>query len=308
MEILEALKGIELTEDQVKALDKFFEDWKTKTTAAIEQKYTEGIDLEKYILKADAEKAFALFESDCEAAFDLFENDAEKAFALFEEDAEEAFKLGIDDVQKTYTENMAVALQEIYDEVSDRVKKDFMESKEYKTIQQLKNLVLPLLEDSDHDLVAKIKSLSEETAQKDEEIKTLAKQNAITTLLKDIPAEYVETVESFIAAGKDEDEVIERFNTIVEMLETKMAVGTKGEDGEKRFARKTKPAEETKPVTEEVGTKEEQKPITEETKPKEKSEDGKPVFRSILEEVEGKREIKPLDEKTAAIIDKVFKF
>lgn len=306
MEILEALKGIELTEDQVKALDKFFEDWKTKTTAAIEQKYTEGVDLEKYILKTDAEKAFALFESDCEAAFDLFENDAEKAFALFEEDAEEAFKLGIDDVQKTYTENMAVALQEIYDEVSERVKKDFMESKEYKTIQQLKNLVLPLLEDSDHDLVAKIKSLSEETAQKDEEIKTLAKQNAITTLLKDIPEEYVETVEEFISAGKDEDEVIERFNTIVEMLETKIAVGTKGEDGEKRFARKTKP---TTPVTEEAtATKEEQKPITEETKPEEKkSEDGKPVFRSILEEVDGKREITPIDEKTAAIIDKIFK-
>jgi len=307
MEILEALKGIELTEDQVKALDKFFEDWKTTTVAAIEKKYMEGVDTEKYILKADAEKAFALFESDCEAAFDLFENDAEKAFGLFEEDAEEAFKLGIDDVQKTYTENMAVALQEIYDEVSDRVKKDFMESKEYKTIQQLKNLVLPLLEDTDHDLVAKIKSLSEETEKKDEEIKLLAKQNAITTLLKDIPADYVETVEEFISAGKDEDEVIERFNTIVEMLETKLAVGTKSEDGEKRFARKTKPAEETKPVTEEAGaTKEEQTPITEETQTK-KSEDGKPVFRSILEEVDGKREIAPIDQKTAAIIDKIFK-
>lgn len=305
MEILEALKGIELTEDQVKALDKFFEDWKTTTVAAIEKKYMEGVDTEKYILKADAEKAFALFESDCEAAFDLFEADAEKAFALFEEDAEEAFKLGIDDVQKTYTENMAVALQEIYDEVSDRVKKDFMESKEYKTIQQLKNLVLPLLEDTDHDLVAKIKSLSEETKKKDEEIKSLAKQNAISTLLKDIPEEYVSVVEEFITPGKDEDEVIERFNTIVEALETKLAIGTK-ETGEKRFARKNKPTETV--VTEEVATKETQKPITEETKPEEKkSEDGKPVFRSILEEVDGKREIAPIDEKTAAIIDKIFK-
>lgn len=305
MDILKALENVDLNDEQIAALDKFFEEFKTKITNDIAKKYEEGVDTEKYILREQAEQAFAMFEADCERAFDLFEDDAEQAFAMFEEDAEKAFELGVDDVQKTYTENMAMALQEVYDEVSERVKKDFLESKEYKTIQKLKDLIIPLLEETDNDLVAKIKSLSEETEKKDEEIQKLAKANAITTLLKDIPEEYVATVEEFISAGKTEDEVIERFNTIVEMLETKLSVSKKQEE-EKRFARKQKTEEPTKPVTEET-KKEEVKPTTEEVVEDKKSEDGKPVFRSILEEVETREaKITPLNDRESAIIDKIF--
>lgn len=292
MEILEVLKDIELTDQQTTALDKFFEEFKTKITNDVAKQYSEGIDTEKYVLREDAEKAFALFESDCEKAFDLFEDDADKAFGLFEEDAEAAFNLGVEDVQKIYTENMTVALQEVYDEVSERVKKDFLESKEYRTIQKLKDLIIPLLEDTDNDLVEKIKAISDEKEQILEENKKLSKTTMITTLLKDIPSEYVETVEEFISLGKDEDEVIERFNSIVEMME-KQFTSKKEEIDEMRFARKTKPT---------------QKPITEDTKPKEEqTEDGMPVFRSILEEAESKEaKIPAFDDKFNAIINKVF--
>jgi len=294
MDLLKILDGIEVNDEQIAALDKFFEDYKIKIKAEVEKQYSEGVDTEKYVLREDAEKAFALFEADCEKAFDMFEADAEKAFAMFEEDAEAAFNLGVEDVQKTYTENMTVALQEVYDEVAERVKKDFLESREYKTIQSLKDLIIPLLEDSDNDLVAKIKALNEEKEQVEVENKKLAKTNMITTLLKDIPKEFVATVEEFISGGKDEDEVIERFNTIVETLETKLQIETR--DEEKRFARKIKPAQEPT------------KPVTEDTKPEEKkAEDGKPVFRSILEEAESKEaKIQPLDDKFNAIINKVF--
>lgn len=297
MDILKALEGIDLNDEQIAALDKFFEEYKNKISADVKKQYSEGVDTEQYVLKADADKAFAMFEADCEKAFDLFEKDAERAFELFEEDAEAAFNLGVEDVQKTYTENMAQALQEIYDEVNERVKKDFLESKEYKTIQKLKDLIVPLLEDTDHDLVAKIKELSEEKEQVEIQNKELAKDKAIATLLKDIPAEYTETVKNFISAGKDEDDVIERFNSIVEMIETKLSTPEQTSvAGEKRFARKETKKEETTPVTEEK-----------QTIIKKDKEDAKPVFSSVFEEAAQKEsEVQPFDNKFSAIIDKVF--
>jgi len=295
MDILKALGNVDLDDTQIAALDKFFEEYRIKITDDVKQQYSENVDTDKYILREKAEEAFALFESDCEAAFELFEKDAERAFELFEGDAEKAFDLGVEDIQKTYTENMAQALQETYDDIAERVKKDFLESKEYKTIQKLKDLVMPLLEDSDSDLVEKIKSLNEEKEKVEEENKHLAKSNAINTLLKDIPMEYEETVKEFISAGNDEEEVIERFNTIVEMIETKLSIGKpKVDDKEIRFARK-----QAAPIVEEKVVS---APVKEE-----KKEESKQVFRSVYEESERREaEIKPLDEKFNAIIDKVF--
>lgn len=265
--LMDLFSDIELSEEQITALDDFFKQHREKIVKEVMEEHklssenTNVIDEEKYVSREDAEKAFELFENDCREAFDLFEKDAERAFELFEEDAEKAFELANEDLKKEYTENMAKALQEVYSDIEERVKKDFMESKEYKTISKIKDLILPLLEESDHDLVEKIKSISEEKEKVEKENKELSREKTINILMKDIPAEYSETIEAFISKGKSEDEIIERFNAIIEMMET----GQKVETTERpKFAKRSK--EETTPVTEEKkeDKKEEQKPITEE--------------------------------------------
>lgn len=266
MDFLKIFDNIELSEEQITALDDFFKQHREKLKNEFMEEYkvssegTKVIDEEKYVLREDAEKAFELFENDCKEAFDLFESDAERAFELFEEDAEKAFDLANEDLKKEYTENMAKALQEVYSDIEERVKKDFMESKEYKTISRIKDLILPLLEDSDHDLVEKIKSISEEKEKVEKENKELSREKTINILMKDIPSEYTETIESFISKGKDEDEIIERFNAIIEMMDAKVV--TKEEKEKQKFVKK---------------------PVTEEKKPETKTEEKKPIVEENVE-------------------------
>jgi hypothetical protein len=242
MEILKALEGVELNEEQTKALDAFFKEYSGK----LKKQYSEGttkVDPKLYIKKADAEKAFALFEADCEKAFNMFEKDAEKAFGLFENDAEKAFNLFQEDKEKEYTDRLANVINEVYSDLEDRTKREFMESKEYKTLKAIKEMVLPLLEGTDNELVEKLKSISEEKEKVESENMKLHLEKVVSTLIKDIPAEYSETVSKFIAEGSTEEEIISRFNTILEMIEIKESKS--GEVSEKsKFARKQKPINE----------------------------------------------------------------
>jgi len=315
MDFLKILENVQLSEDQIKALDKFFTEWVDKKTKEIETKYLEeskgesGIDPEKYILREDAEKAFEKYEEHCEAAFEKFEEDCEAAFEKYEEDAEAAFNLGVEDLQKEYTENMTQALQEVYSEISDRVKTEFMESKEYKTIEKLKELAIPLIDDSSNDLIAKMKAMNEEKEKVEQDNKKLSKENAINVLLKDIPKEYVETVKNFISGGNTEEEVIERFNSICEVLETKIkgsAVKPVNEEKKPDIGNKFSRKKETTPAP----TAPETKPITEEAD-KTATPEEKPApsvgYETLIRKMEKEEnEINAFTESEASIIDKIF--
>mgnify|MGYP001439652239 CR=1 FL=1 len=297
-ELIKLFEGIELSEEQVAGLGKYLESYKTKVIKEHQEANKDNgqVDMTKYVLIEDAEKAFDLFEADCDAAFAkyeeeadaafaLFEKHAERAFELFEEDADKAFSKFEEETRETYTENMAKAIQELYGDIEERVKKDFMESKEYKTLKALKELALPLFEAEDHDLVQKVKQLSEEKELALKENKELAKDKTIATLLKDIPAEYAETVRVFISKGIDEDDVIERFNAIIEMMETKIS-----NEESLTFVRKTKPAEKKGVVeSKKEEAKKNDKPITEEAKIEEEKQNAEHSFE--YESVEVKKEI-----------------
>jgi thiol-disulfide isomerase/thioredoxin len=256
MDILKVFESIELTEEQTKALDKFFEDYSKKLKSKIQKEYSESmkgkeqVDIKAYVKKADAEKAFALFEADCRKAFGLFEADAEKAFNLYTEDKE-----------KEFSDKMSVALNELYVDIEKRVQNDFMESKEYKTLKSIKDMVLPLLEGDNNELLTKMKAISEEKQKIEEENKQLQLEKTIHSLVKDIPKEYVEAVTKFIAEGKTEDDVVNRFCSVIEMLEIKekqnAAVSTAAKE-KSQFIRKNKP------ITEEVKAE----PKAKEEKPK----------------------------------------
>ncbi len=304
MDFLKILENIELTEEQIKALDKFFTEWVEKKTDEIKQQYLEAngdanVDMEKYILREEAEAKMKEFEEKCEKAFESFEDDCETAFELFEDHAQKAFDMGVSDLQKEYTENMTQALQEVYTEIQERVKQDFMESREFKALDQLKNAIIPLLdgEGANEELIAKLKTLNEEKEQIKADNQKLAKDNAINLLLKDIPKEYAETVKEFISEGVDENDVIKRFNTMMEILETKLSVEVKKEEI----------------VTEEVKPefsrkkKEGVKPIVEEVEDKKKEAQPSVGYETLVSKMEKEEQaINPFTEEVSELISKVF--
>ena len=258
VKIAEALNGIELTDEQVKALDGFFADFAESAKASAKKNLLESGE---FVSRNQAERAFTLFENDARNAFDRFEKDAEKAFDIFYEDAERAFDLGVADTQREYTENMARALKDVYDDVHDRVKKDFAESAEYRALEQVRRAMQPvLLDEGQKAMVEEIEKVRADKTRLEGEKKELERGRVVDTLMKGFPAEYEESTRTFISNGKTIDEVYERFSTMVDMIKTgalsKKAATTESE--KRSFKRKVvaesvaapapKPA--TKPVFE----------------------------------------------------------
>jgi hypothetical protein len=227
MNISEVLKNIELNEEQQKALDTFFAEYaesiKTSTETTLRESITEELktaQAENLISKEDAEKTFEMFKEDAEKAFELFKADAEKAFELFNEDATKAADLMLKDAQNEYTENMTRALQDIYESIETRVKSDFCESNEFKALEAVKAAVAPVMMNEDYNKVMEeLEALKAEKNAIVEEKEELTKEKVIETLIKDLPEQYVETVRKFVSNAKNEDEIYERWNSIVEMLQ-----------------------------------------------------------------------------------------
>jgi hypothetical protein len=217
MKIPEILSQINLNEEQIQALDTFFKEWTEEIKTSV---INEGAIPEGYIKKEDGEKAFNLYTQDAEKAFELFKEDSEKAFELAKQDWQEEFNGILEAKQNQYTEAMAKAMQDIYEEIEVRVKNDFMVSEEYKAFQKVKDAIVPVvISESQKEILDKIKTVEEKEAVLEANERELSKNVAINTLLQDFPQEYVETVKKFISKASTEAEVYERFNTIVEMVD-----------------------------------------------------------------------------------------
>ena len=206
MNIPEILKGIELNEEQIKALDGFFKEWSESLTADIKKQYSENGEM--------MPRAIA------KAAFDKMYENAEAGFELARKQYKRAFNEAIKDEQNKYTESMAKAMQDVYSDIEVRVKKDFQESVEYKAFENVRNAIAPVaLTESQKESIEKIKEYEAKEAALEEEKKTFSKEKAIATLLADFPKEYTETVKNFISKAVTEEEVYERFNVMVEMID-----------------------------------------------------------------------------------------
>lgn len=249
MQSLEKLKNIfadiKITEEQVEALDEFFEDYKEHLRSEIKEEIlmeqeedkeltpnnTESfISLEEHEakikeLKQNAEKAFALFEADAEKAFALFESDAEKAFDFFEADAEKAFDLGVKDIQELYSEKTINAIDDLYETIEEKVKNEFLESNEYKAFETIKNTIAPHVL-SEEKLAKGYKELLEKYQILQEESKVSERKQIIDSLIEDFPAKEAKIIKEFIESAKDTDEIYERFSTVVALLEEKIENGT----------------------------------------------------------------------------------
>lgn len=303
------LESIELSDAQVVALDGFFEEYtknivdKTKKGLANEIKAQITEEVNKNIPKdvKQAEKAFDLFENDTRKAFELFEGDAEKAFDLFEKDAEKAFELYKEDLQKEYTERMRKALLDIYEDIEGRVKKDLVESNEFKALDSIKKAVAPImLSEEQKSIIKQAEAIKAERQAVTEEKAEMEKEKVIKTLIEDFPKEYAVAVEKFINQAKNVDEVYERFNTMVEMID--IDTNNKKKTGDvPRFKRKIS-AQSSK--NQEVAN--ETDSMTLQTEEVKRNKKAAPIFESTTKNTQPVKENEMLSEEERNILNLVF--
>lgn len=217
MKSLEKLKAvfedIEISEDQQKALDEFFEEFyenvKNNVKQEVEEEFSESHtagESEDLISKEEALEALRLQKEE------------------FLEDADKAFEKAIEDVRKEvaeeYSEKFTSALEEMYSTIYERVQNDFAGSEEGSALESIKKTIQPLIvNESNEHLVTKIQSLESKLQELNEEKTELSRKELINSLISDIDESDKETVVEFIEGAKSEDEIYERFNTVMSLIE-----------------------------------------------------------------------------------------
>lgn len=217
MKSLEKLKAvfedIEISEDQQKALDEFFEEFyenvKNNVKQEVEEEFSESHtagESEDLISKEEALEALRLQKKE------------------FLEDADKAFEKAIEDVRKEvaeeYSEKFTSALEEMYSTIYERVQTDFAVSEEGSALDTIKKTIQPLIvNESNEHLVTKIQSLESKLQELNEEKTELSRKELINSLISDIDESDKETVVEFIEGAKSEDEIYERFNTVMSLIE-----------------------------------------------------------------------------------------
>jgi hypothetical protein len=217
--VKEILETAKLDETHVKALDEFFTQY-TEEVRKTERKNLGANSSDEMISKKVAEATFNKLKEDSEKAFNLFKEDSKQAFKLFKEDSEKAFELYAEDLQNEYTENMIKGLQDLYSDVEERVKKDFMESKDYSILEGVKRMVMPLIAAEEQKaLLEEIEKLKEEKNKILSINEDISKENIISSLVSGFPQEYSESIKSYLNSSKTTDEIYERFSFICEMVD-----------------------------------------------------------------------------------------
>ncbi len=226
MDIKEILNSIELTDEQVKALDLFFEEYSQQISAKAVQAYIESngdvdnSEVEKLKKQIELHKsAFELFEKDVDKAFEIFEEHVDKAFAKFEEDVDKAFELYEEDVQKEFTRRLVESLDSLYGTLREKAEADFMESSEYATFKKIKELIMPYMENINQELMAKLIDLESSIASEKQKNQELSRKTMIDEFVAGIPEKHAAKAKAFLEEATTEDEILQRYDLFLEFLE-----------------------------------------------------------------------------------------
>lgn len=171
----------------------------------------------------NAEKAFDLFAEDAEKAFNLYAEDAESAFDLAMEDSEKAFELVQEDLIKEHSETMSKAMDHLYETLLEKAKEEIYESENFAAITKIKEILAPtILEESNSiTLMSKIKDLEKQLSLVKQEKINSEKDQIIESLVDELPVSEAKVVRSYISEANNIQEVYERYNLAISLLEAK---------------------------------------------------------------------------------------
>jgi len=171
----------------------------------------------------NAEKAFDLFAEDAEKAFNLYTEDADAAFELAMKDSEKAFELVQEDLLKEHSETMSKAMDHLYETLLEKAKEEIYESENFAAITKIKEILAPtILEESNSvTLMSKIKDLEKQLSLVKQEKVNSEKDQIIESLVDELPPSEAKVVRNYISEANNIQEVYERYNLAISLLEAK---------------------------------------------------------------------------------------
>lgn len=178
---------------------------------------------ERELVMENAKKAFDLFADDAEKAFNLYAEDAEAAFELAMSDSEKAFELVQEDLIKEHSETMSKAMDHLYETLLEKAKEEIYESENFAAITKIKEILAPtILEESNSvTLMSKIKDLEKQLSLVKQDKINSEKDQIIESLVDELPASEAKVVKSYISEANNIQEVYERYNLAISLLEAK---------------------------------------------------------------------------------------
>lgn len=206
---------MEINEDQQEALDEFFEELYTDVENKAKKEYEDKIvELEESLETSNESLESAITLEQAEAAY-------AKAKEDFMEEGQKVLDTAQEDMTKEYSEKFAVVLEDVYSEIHDKVEADFLESDEYQAFEKAREALKPvIMAESDNDLVQEINKLKTEKKEILEEKEELSRKETINSLIVDFKEKEQKIISDFLENAKDEDEIYERFNTVIALLES----------------------------------------------------------------------------------------
>lgn len=230
MKSLQKLKAvfdeISISDEQKAALDEFFAEFheklETRLRDEIAEEYSEATtDLDNYVTREQAIEALRLQRED------LLE-DGERAFELATEDLKK-------ELAEEYSERYTQAIEEMYESVLERASRDFDKSDKGQALESVKKAIQPLIS-SDETLLEEVESLRSQVQMLTEEKSELSRKDLVSYLVSDISDEGDrETVMEFVEGARSEEEIYERFNTVMALIEKRSDRNVVSEDIEEEI-------------------------------------------------------------------------
>lgn len=214
-DFLKAIEGLQITEEQETKL----EEWVSSFRKQISEESAERIsELESELENQQSSGLYS--EENISKALDLYEQDAERAFELAQEDAQKEAAVMLEEVKEDFTKKFAEALEKIYEDVEERVKSDLSDSREFRALGAIAEIVTELGVDSDSEtLLEENRRLQDRIDELESSNEDLSKENIVNDLVSDLPEEVQETVKEFVSVAESEEDIYHRFNAISELLQ-----------------------------------------------------------------------------------------
>jgi hypothetical protein len=278
------LAEIELNDKQIKAFNEELNRWKDKTKSELSEQV----------------------KSEMQTEFDVKVRQLEEGKANFEKEQKALVEEIKTKMQKVMVKRFTSALKEMYDELKVEARKEVMNDPRILALEEVKNVVYPLMDETVTkgyvDELATALKMVEAKEDENDRLKARIKLKEITSTLSPVVAE---AVEAFVGDAATEEEVVEKYSRLKNLVneasdekeddEDEEEEDEEGdedeEDGKKKDKKKKKDddeEEEEEEPDEEMGEAKEDDDEDEESDEEESDEDDEEEEDDEEDEEEGK--------------------
>jgi hypothetical protein len=295
------LAEIELNDKQIKAFNEELNKWKEKTKAQLSEETRSEVQTEYDVKLRQIEEEKANFKKE--------------QIALVEEIKSK--------MQKVMVKRFTSVLKEMYDELKVEARKDVLNDPRILALEEIKNVLFPLMDETVTkgyvDELQKSLKMLEDREDENDKLRARLKLKEITSNLSPVVAE---AVEAFIGDASTEEEVVEKYSKLKNLVkeagddeeaeeEPEEEESDEDEDGKKKKKKKKgkkddeEKSDEEEPEEDEMGEAKKDKDKDDEDEDEDEEEDEKSDDDDDEEEDEEEKEDDEEVEETLEINPKV---